>query len=164
MDMRESGITNKKSSFMSCEITLYQFNNYLLTTDILKNEYKLTKLIWFKCCLKIWATIIELCNSLYSFKFNKMYIIKINIPVKTPEINLKKEDAHRMLRKDKDKKDLFRIHVKIIARPPAQQQPPPPPIFHRASAASEPPTPSLMNIPAKTTYSTGVLMPMVSRH
>ena len=44
MDMRESGITQNKSSFMSCEITLFQKNLHLLTDDILKNELiKLSK-------------------------------------------------------------------------------------------------------------------------
>jgi hypothetical protein len=44
MDMRESGITNKKSSFMSCEVTLYQINNYLLVSDAIKDEVvKLSK-------------------------------------------------------------------------------------------------------------------------
>jgi hypothetical protein len=42
MDMRESGITNNKSSFMSCEVTLYQINNYLIVGDIINDE--LTKL------------------------------------------------------------------------------------------------------------------------
>lgn len=44
MDMRESGITSDKSSFMSCEITLYQLNNYLLDDEILKNKiFKLSQ-------------------------------------------------------------------------------------------------------------------------
>ena len=46
MDMRESGIAKNKSSFMSCEITLYQKNLYLLSTDILNDELvKLSKYI-----------------------------------------------------------------------------------------------------------------------
>jgi hypothetical protein len=44
MDMRESGITQNKSSFMSCEITLFQKNLQLLTDDTLNNELiKLSK-------------------------------------------------------------------------------------------------------------------------
>lgn len=38
MDMRESGITDNKSSFMSCEVTLYQVNNFLLDEDVIINE------------------------------------------------------------------------------------------------------------------------------
>lgn len=38
MDMRESGISSNKPSFMSCEITLYQKNNYKLIEDELVNE------------------------------------------------------------------------------------------------------------------------------
>lgn len=38
MDMRESGIINDKSSFMSCEITLRQKNHYLLNSDLINNE------------------------------------------------------------------------------------------------------------------------------
>ena len=38
MDMRESGIEYGKSSFMSCEITLYQHNNFLLKSDSIMNE------------------------------------------------------------------------------------------------------------------------------
>jgi len=38
MDMRESGITDGKSSFMSCEVTLFQINNYLLAGDIISDE------------------------------------------------------------------------------------------------------------------------------
>jgi len=44
MDMRESGIAQNKSSFMSCEITLFQKNLQLLTDDSLNNELiKLSK-------------------------------------------------------------------------------------------------------------------------
>ncbi len=44
MDMRESGITRNKSSFMSCEITLFQKNLYLITNDVLNDELvKLTR-------------------------------------------------------------------------------------------------------------------------
>ena len=38
MDMRESGISSNKPSFMGCEITLYQKNEYKLSDDILINE------------------------------------------------------------------------------------------------------------------------------
>ena len=38
LDMRESGISNNKSSFMSCEITLYQSNNYLIESKEISNE------------------------------------------------------------------------------------------------------------------------------
>lgn len=38
MDMRDSGIASGKSSFMSCEVTLYQKNNFYITSDILNNE------------------------------------------------------------------------------------------------------------------------------
>lgn len=37
-DMRESGIINNKSSFMSCEITLSQINNYTLDDKIIDDE------------------------------------------------------------------------------------------------------------------------------
>lgn len=61
MDMRESGITSEKSSFMSCEFTLYQVNNYLLAGDLLSDEMvRLSKHI----CDEI------LYNDLY-FKFYK---------------------------------------------------------------------------------------------
>lgn len=44
MDMRESGISKNKSSFMSCEITLFQKNLHLITDDVLNDELvKLTK-------------------------------------------------------------------------------------------------------------------------
>jgi hypothetical protein len=35
LNMRDSGILEGKSSFMSCEITLFQYNNYLLNSDII---------------------------------------------------------------------------------------------------------------------------------
>lgn len=38
MDMRQSGIIADKSSFMSCEITLQQFNNYLITSEVINTE------------------------------------------------------------------------------------------------------------------------------
>ena len=38
LDMRDSGIVNNKSSFMSCEITLFQINNYLLDSDEISKE------------------------------------------------------------------------------------------------------------------------------
>jgi len=37
LDMRESGIKKGKSSFMSCEITLFQLDEYDLKDEILKN-------------------------------------------------------------------------------------------------------------------------------
>ena len=44
MDMRESGISKNKSSFMSCEITLFQQRLYLITDEVLNDELvKLTK-------------------------------------------------------------------------------------------------------------------------
>lgn len=47
MDMRESGITNNKSSFMSCEVTLYQINNFLLDEERITAE--LSKLCQHVC-------------------------------------------------------------------------------------------------------------------
>lgn len=38
LDLRESGITLNKKSFMSCEITLFQINNYDLTTPLIINH------------------------------------------------------------------------------------------------------------------------------
>lgn len=38
LDMRDSGIINNKSSFMSCEITLFQINNYLLESEEISKE------------------------------------------------------------------------------------------------------------------------------
>jgi len=38
LDMRESGINYGKSSFMSCEITLYQHNHHLLKSNIMMDE------------------------------------------------------------------------------------------------------------------------------
>jgi hypothetical protein len=38
LDMRESGIIDNKSSFMSCEITLFQSNNYLLDSNEVSDE------------------------------------------------------------------------------------------------------------------------------
>lgn len=38
LDMRESGINDNKSSFMSCEITLFQVNNYLIDSDEITEE------------------------------------------------------------------------------------------------------------------------------
>jgi len=38
LDMRESGINYGKSSFMSCEITLYQHNHHLLRSNIMMKE------------------------------------------------------------------------------------------------------------------------------
>lgn len=38
LDMRESGISYGKSSFMSCEITLYQYNHHQLRSSIMMNE------------------------------------------------------------------------------------------------------------------------------
>lgn len=38
LDLRESGITLNKKSFMSCEITLFQVNNYDLTTPLIINH------------------------------------------------------------------------------------------------------------------------------
>lgn len=40
MDMRESGISSEKSSFMSCEITLYQKGKYKLSDGVLIDEMK----------------------------------------------------------------------------------------------------------------------------
>jgi hypothetical protein len=40
LDMRESGVSFGKSSFMSCEITLYQNNHHLLRSDIMIGELK----------------------------------------------------------------------------------------------------------------------------
>jgi len=37
-DMRESGISKNKSSFMSCEITLFQINNYLIDSKEISKE------------------------------------------------------------------------------------------------------------------------------
>jgi|AntDeeMinimDraft_6_1070357.scaffolds.fasta_scaffold06998_4 hypothetical protein len=38
MDMRESGISGDKPSFMSCEVTLYQRGNYKLNNNTLLDE------------------------------------------------------------------------------------------------------------------------------
>jgi len=38
MDMRESGISKNKSSFMSCEITLFQQRLHLITDEVLNDE------------------------------------------------------------------------------------------------------------------------------
>jgi len=38
LDMRDSGITYGKSSYMSCEITLYQHNYHLLKSEIIQDE------------------------------------------------------------------------------------------------------------------------------
>lgn len=38
LDMRESGINDNKSSFMSCEITLFQVNNYLIDSNEITEE------------------------------------------------------------------------------------------------------------------------------
>lgn len=38
LDMRESGIVYSKKSFMSCEITLFQLNNYELNQPIVVNH------------------------------------------------------------------------------------------------------------------------------
>lgn len=38
LDMRDSGIYYGKSSFMSCEITLYQHNHHLLISEIIQEE------------------------------------------------------------------------------------------------------------------------------
>ncbi len=40
LDLRESGISFNKKSFMSCEITLFQENNYELTSPLIINELK----------------------------------------------------------------------------------------------------------------------------
>jgi len=61
MDMRESGISSEKSSFMSCEITLFQMNNFLLDSDILKDE--MIRLIKHVCE--------EILNKDLYFKFYK---------------------------------------------------------------------------------------------
>lgn len=46
LDMRDSGIVDNKSSFMSCEITLFQTNNYLLDSeDISKELNRIIKLV-----------------------------------------------------------------------------------------------------------------------
>lgn len=46
LDMRDSGIVDNKSSYMSCEITLFQTNNYLLDSDeITKEVNRIIKLI-----------------------------------------------------------------------------------------------------------------------
>ena len=37
-DMRESGISKGKSSFISCEITLYQINHFLITSQLVDDE------------------------------------------------------------------------------------------------------------------------------
>lgn len=38
LDMRDSGIADNKSSFMSCEITLFQSNNYLIDSEEITEE------------------------------------------------------------------------------------------------------------------------------
>jgi hypothetical protein len=38
LDMRESGVAYGKSSFMSCEITLFQYNHHLLRSNIILTE------------------------------------------------------------------------------------------------------------------------------
>jgi len=38
LDMRESGIAYGKSSFMSCEITLFQHNHHLLRSNVMMKE------------------------------------------------------------------------------------------------------------------------------
>ena len=38
LDMRDSGIIKNKSSFMSCEITLYQLNNYSIDSNELSTD------------------------------------------------------------------------------------------------------------------------------
>jgi len=38
LDMRESGILYGKSSFISCEITLYQHNHHLLRSNVMMGE------------------------------------------------------------------------------------------------------------------------------
>tara|TARA_R110000796_G_scaffold58413_5_gene134896 strand:- start:4716 stop:5183 length:468 start_codon:yes stop_codon:yes gene_type:complete len=46
LDMRDSGIVDNKSSFMSCEITLFQTNNYLLDSDeIIKEVNRIIKIV-----------------------------------------------------------------------------------------------------------------------
>ena len=46
LDMRDSGIIDSKSSFMSCEISLFQTNNYLLDSDELsKSVNHIVKLV-----------------------------------------------------------------------------------------------------------------------
>ena len=61
MDMRESGITIDKSSFMSCEITLYQMKHHLLHGDTLRDE--MVRLIKHVCE--------EIFNKDLYFKFYK---------------------------------------------------------------------------------------------
>lgn len=41
LDMRDSGIAYGKSSYMSCEITLYQHNHHLLKSEIIQDELNL---------------------------------------------------------------------------------------------------------------------------
>jgi len=38
LDMRDSGISYGKSSYMSCEITLYQYNHHLLKSETIQDE------------------------------------------------------------------------------------------------------------------------------
>tara|TARA_R110000851_G_scaffold172050_3_gene318390 strand:- start:535 stop:993 length:459 start_codon:yes stop_codon:yes gene_type:complete len=40
LDIRESGILDDKPSFMSCEITLQQNNNYLITSELIDNALR----------------------------------------------------------------------------------------------------------------------------
>lgn len=39
-EIKESGITNKKRSFMSCEINLYKLNNFGIQTTLIDNSIK----------------------------------------------------------------------------------------------------------------------------